>query len=182
MAVFIALLRAVNVGGTGKLPMQELRRACEEAGLSRVATYIASGNLVFGCDKSAKGAKSIMEDVLRLGFGLTRNHVLIRTQGELARVIAANPFPQAAAERPNWLVVNFLDGEADAGAAERLGAYEGPERMRLAGNHLYLDYPQGLGRSKLTAAFLDKALKLPSTARNWNTTNKLLAMARELEG
>jgi uncharacterized protein (DUF1697 family) len=181
MAVFIALLRAVNVGGTGRLPMQELRQACEEAGLSRAATYLASGNVVFCCDKSVKVAKSIIEGVLRQRFGLTRNNVLMRTSAELSRVIAANPFPQEAVERPNWLVVNFLDGEADAAAADRLGAYRGPERMRLAGSHLYIDFPQGMGRSKLTPSFLDKALKITSTARNWNTTNKLLAMARELE-
>jgi uncharacterized protein (DUF1697 family) len=143
---------------------------------------LASGNVLFRSDQSAKGAKSVMEHVLRQGFGLTKNHVLIRTPTELSHVIAANPFPQEAAERPNGLLVSFLDGEADPGAAERLGAYQGPERMRLAGNHLYIDYPQGMGRSKLTPSFLDRALKVPSTARNWNTTSKLLAMARELEG
>jgi uncharacterized protein (DUF1697 family) len=182
MAVFVALLRAVNVGGTAKLPMKELRAACEKGGLARVSTYVASGNLVFACDQTAKEAKAIVAGVLRDSFGLTKNHTLVRTAKELAQVIAANPFGDAAAERPSRLAIIFLDGMADAGAAERLAAYGGPERMHLQGEHLYVDYLEGMGRSKLTPSFLEKALKVPATARNWNTTNTLLAMARELEG
>src|SRR6202140_1304472 len=88
MAVFIALLRAVNVGGTGKLPMQDLKAACEKAGLERVSTYIASGNLVFETDKSALTVKTLITQLLRDRFGLTKNHTLIRTPRNLAKVIA----------------------------------------------------------------------------------------------
>jgi uncharacterized protein (DUF1697 family) len=180
MAVFIALLRAVNVGGTGRLPMQELKAACAEAGLGRVSTYIASGNVVFETDKSAPAAKSLLTELLRDRFGLTRNHTLIRTPHSLAAVIAGNPFAAAATERPNWLMVNFLDGLPPAGVADALRAYRGPEQLRLDGAHLYIDYAQGVARSKLTA-FLDKTLQVPATGRNWSTTNRLLEMARALE-
>jgi uncharacterized protein (DUF1697 family) len=180
MAVFIALLRAVNVGGTGKLPMQDLKAACENAGLRQVSTYIASGNVVFDTDKSAAAVKTLITDLLRDRFGLTKNHALICTPGRLAKVIAGNPFAAAAAKRPNLLMVSFLDGLPQPGAADALAAYKGPERLRLAGDHLYIDYAQGIARSKLTPAFLDKALKVPATGRNWNTTNKLLEMARAL--
>ncbi len=180
MAVFIALLRAINVGGTGKLPMQDLKAACEEAGLSQVSTYIASGNIVFETDKSAAAVKTLIAGLLRDRFGLTKNHTLIRTPCRLAKVIAGNPFAAAAAERPNLLMVNFLDGLPPPGAAAALAAYDGPERLRLLGDHLYVDYAEGVGRSKLTAAFLEKTLKVPTTGRNWNTTNKLLEMARAL--
>jgi uncharacterized protein (DUF1697 family) len=181
MAVFIALLRAVNVGGTGKLPMQDLKAACAEAGLNQVSTYIASGNVVFETHKSAAAVKSLITDLLRDRFGLAKNHTLIRTPGKLAKVIAGNPFATAAANRPNLLMVNFLDGLPQPGAADALAAYDGPEQLKMDGDHLYIDYAEGVARSKLTAAFLDKALKVPATGRNWNTTNKLLGMARALE-
>ena len=178
MAVFIALLRAINVGGTGKLSMQDLKKACEEAGLGRVSTYIASGNIVFDSDRSAAAVKALVSDLLRDRFGLIKNHALIRTPATLAKAIAGNPFAAAAATRPNLLMVNFLDGLAQSGAADALATHAGPERLHLDGEHLYIDYAEGIARSKLTPAFLDKALQVPSTSRNWNTTNKLLEMAR----
>jgi uncharacterized protein (DUF1697 family) len=181
MAVFVALLRAVNVGGTGKLPMQELRAACADAGLRSVSTYIASGNIVFETDKSAAVAKGLIGDLLGDRFGLTENHALIRTPRQLAQVIAGNPFAAAAAKRPNLLMVSFLDGRPPAAAAGALAAYGGPERLHLAGDHVYIDYAEGVARSKLTPAFFAKTLGVPATARNWNTTNKLLEMARALE-
>jgi uncharacterized protein (DUF1697 family) len=182
MAVFIALLRAINVGGTGKLPMQDLKRACEEAGLSRVSTYIASGNVVFESDKSPAAVKTLVAGVLRDRFALNKNHTIIRTPADLAKTIAANPFADAAAKRPNLLVVHFLDGLPQSGAAEQLAAFDGPERLHLVGKHLYIDYAAGIGKSKLTPSVLDKALQVAATGRNWNTTNKLLDMARALEG
>jgi uncharacterized protein (DUF1697 family) len=130
MAVFIALLRAVNVGGTGKLPMQDLKAACAKAGLKRVATYIASGNVVFETDRSAPEMKSLLTRLLGDRFGLTKNHALIRTPHSLAKVIAGNPFAAAAAERPNWLMINFLDGLPPSGVADALRAYQGPERLK----------------------------------------------------
>jgi uncharacterized protein (DUF1697 family) len=179
MAVFIALLRAVNVGGTGKLPMQDLKAACAKAGLERVSTYVASGNVVFETDKSAPAVKTLLTQLLRDRFGLAKNHALIRTPRSLASVIAENPFVAAAAERPHWLMVHFLDGRPPAGVAAALSAYQGPEQLHLDGDHLYVDYAQGAARSKLTP-FLHKTLQVPATARNWNTTNRLLEMARAL--
>jgi uncharacterized protein (DUF1697 family) len=180
MAVFIALLRAVNVGGTGKLPMQDLKAACEEAGLERVSTYIASGNVVFETDKPAPTVKTLIMRLMRDRFGLDKNHALIRTPRALAKLIAGNPFAAAAVERPNRLMINFLDGRPPSGFAEALFAYRGPERLRLDGEHLYIDYREGIARSKLTG-FLERELKVPATGRNWNTTNRLLDMARALE-
>ncbi|HKU96257.1 MAG TPA: DUF1697 domain-containing protein [Vineibacter sp.] len=181
MAVFIALLRAINVTGTGTVPMKELKTACEAAGLNQVSTYIASGNIVFSSGKSASAVKSVIADILRLRFDLTKNHTLIRTPAELATVIARNPFADAAADHPNWLLVNFLDARPPASAAKALAVHPGPERLHLDGTHLYIDYKEGVGRSKVTPAFLEKALQVPSTGRNWNTTAKLLAMARAIE-
>ena len=180
MAVFVALLRAVNVGGTGKLPMAALKSACASAGLRRVSSYIASGNLLFESDESAAAVKALVAGVLRDRFGLTKNHTLLRRPEDLVRAIEGNPFAEAAAARPNLMMVTFLDGVAADGAGAALARYHGPERMHLAGDHLYVDYVDGIARSKLTPAFLDKALGMPSTARNWNTTRKLLELARAL--
>jgi len=181
MAVFIALLRAINVTGTGTVPMKDLKAACEAAGLKQVSTYIASGNIVISSGKSATAVKSVIAGILRERFGLTKNHTMIRTLDDLAKVIARNPFADAADARANWLLVNFLDARPPASAAAALAAYTGPERLHLDGMHLYIDYKEGVGRSKVTPAFLEKALQVPSTGRNWNTTAKLLAMARAIE-
>jgi uncharacterized protein (DUF1697 family) len=180
MAIFIALLRAVNVGGTGKLPMKDLKAACEKAGLRQVTSYIASGNLVFKSDKSAAKVKVAISDLLREQFGLDKTRTLIRTPNDLVKVIAGNPFRDAAIERPNLLLVNFLDRQPRDGAAKALAAHAGPERVHLDGQHLYIDYKDGVARSKLTPAFLDKSLGVPGTGRNWNTCNKLLEIARGL--
>jgi uncharacterized protein (DUF1697 family) len=179
MAVYIALLRAVNVGGTGKLPMRELKAACEDAGLSRVSTYIASGNLVFDSDRSAAAVKALIVDLLHRQFGLTRNNTLIRRPADLARIVAGNPFADAAAQRPHLLMINFLDRRPPPAAAAALSGFLGPERLHLDGEHLYVDYARGAGRSRLPA-FLDKTLQVAATGRNWNTTNRLLEMARAL--
>lgn len=178
MSVFIALLRAINVGGTGKLPMKELKAACEKAGLLKVETYIASGNLVFEHEGAAEQARSIVAKILREQFDLTKNHTLIRTPEQLAAAIAANPFPDASAERPAGLMLQFLETVPPEGAAEALAKWGGPERLHLIGDHLYVDYVAGAGTSKLTPAWLERALTVAGTARNWNTSNKLLEMAR----
>lgn len=182
MTIYVALLHAINVGGTGKLPMKELKAACEAVGLTQVSTYIASGNVVFASKRSAVVVKALIADLLRERFGLTKNHALIRTPQDLTRVIACNPFADAAAVRPNLLMVNYLDGLPQAGAADALATYDGPERLHLSGNHLYIDYAKGVARSKLTPAFLEKTLRVPATSRNWNTTNKLLDIARTITG
>ena len=178
MSVFIAVLRAVNVGGTGKLPMKELKAACEEAGLRAVVPYIASGNLVFEHDGGADHARSLIAGILRDQFGLTKNHTLIRAPDVLARALADNPFRDAALERPSSLMLHFLEAVPPAGAAEALAAWTGPEHLHLSGDHLYIDYVAGAGTSKLTPAFLERALKVAGTARNWNTARKLLEMTK----
>ncbi|HLH95240.1 MAG TPA: DUF1697 domain-containing protein [Xanthobacteraceae bacterium] len=182
MAVFIALLRAVNVGGTGKLPMSDLKAACEEAGLRNVSTYIASGNLVFQTGKSAASLTRLIGNILRDRFALTKNQVFLRTPDRVAQVIAGNPFAAAAEKRPNHLMVSFLERAPQPGTAAALAAYRGPEQLQLDGDHLYIDYAETPAKSKLTPAFFDRTLGVSATARNWNTTNKLLAMARALKG
>ena len=171
-------MRAVNVGGTGKLPMKDFKSACEEAGLLKVSTYIASGNLLFDHDGTADQAREIVTQVLRDRFGLVKNHAIIRTPDQLAKALDANPFADAAAERPKQLLLHFLGGSPPAGALEKLKALTGPERLHLDGVHLYVDFIDGVAKSKLTPAVLDRMLSVPAPARNWNTANTLLELAR----
>src|SRR5262245_26640428 len=103
MTSFVALLRAVNVGGTGKLPMSDLKALCEELGFTSVRTYIASGNVVFASRKSEHAIKAALEKRLAAGKPVG---VLVRNAAEMAQVAADNPFPHAA---PNRTMAIFLD-------------------------------------------------------------------------
>jgi uncharacterized protein (DUF1697 family) len=110
MTAFVALLRAVNVGGTGKLPMGQLARMCEAAGFTAVRTYIASGNVVFGSKESEAAVEARLERTLHAYAGKPVG-VLVRTAAEIAEVLAKNPFPRAA---PNRTVAIFLDARRRA--------------------------------------------------------------------
>src|ERR1700751_5873942 len=98
MAAFVALLRAVNVGGTGKLPMSELKAMCEELGFPAVRTFIASGNVVFASRKSEAAIKAALEKRLAAHAGKAVG-VLVRSAAEVAKVASDNPFPKA---KPNY--------------------------------------------------------------------------------
>lgn len=168
MATYIALLRAVNVGGTGKLPMADLRALCEKAGFRDVRTYIASGNVVFSSDLTAPKALVTLESALAKRLGIA-TQVLIRTADELEAVITANPFPEA---EPNQLIVVFLSKEEPLSAIDDW-KIPGRERLALVGRELFIHYPDGMGQSKLKVPFADQG-----TGRNLNTVRALLAMAR----
>lgn len=167
MSTFIALLRAVNVGGTGKLPMTELKRMCERAGFTAVRTYIASGNVVFDSKQSAAKVKAALEAAL-LQYAGKPVQVMVRTAPELAEVLAGNPFPQAA---PNRTVAIFLDTAPPADTLEKLSGQK-DEEVELGAREIYVHYGEGMGQSKLKIRAASEG-----TARNINTVAKLVAMA-----
>jgi uncharacterized protein (DUF1697 family) len=170
MTAYIALLRAVNVGGTGKLPMTELKAMCEAAGLAKVKTYIASGNVVFQSKLSEAKVKAILEAALAAYAG-KHVGVAIRTAAEMAAVLAANPFPKAA---PNRTVAIFLDQPPPANALEATTGQK-DEETSLGLREIYVHYGDGMADSKL---------RIPAaktgTARNINTVAKLAEMAGSL--
>jgi uncharacterized protein (DUF1697 family) len=170
MTAYAILLRAVNVGGTGKLPMSELKAMCEAAGHARVRTYIASGNVVFASRKSEAAIKTELEAALAAYAGKPVG-VLVRTAKEIAAVVAANPFPQAPC---NKTVAIFLDKAPPTGALEGVTGRNG-EEIRLGAREIYVHYRDGIGKSKLRIP----AAKL-GTARNMNTVAKLAALAAVL--
>ena len=170
MAAYVALLRAVNVGGTGKLPMSDLKGLCEEAGFGKVRTYIASGNVVFESRETESQIKAALESAL-VAYAGKPVGVLVRTAAEMAQVLAGNPFPEAPSNRT---VAIFLDGPPPADTLERISGVD-DEEVRLGQREIYVHYGENMGRSKL---------KIPAakegTARNINTVAKLTAMAAEL--
>jgi len=168
VAIFVALLRAVNVGGTGTLAMADLRSICDELGFTDVRTYIQSGNVVFGCSWSEARVKAALEAALAAKMQ-KRVDVLVRSAAEMPAVLKRNPFPSAEGNR---VYVLFLD-ESPTKAVFAAIEIPGREEMRLVGREVYVHYPDGMGRSKLKLASLGIA-----TARNINTIAKLVAMTR----
>lgn len=169
MSVYVALLRAVIVGGTGKLPMAELKSFCEALGFAKVRTYIASGNVVFESENSETAIKAALEQRLE-GYAGKPVGVLVRTAAEMAAVAKANPFPQAA---PNRVVAIFLDAAPTADALKNL-KHQGDEQLALGTREIYVHYGEGMADSKLVIP----AAKA-GTARNLNTVARLAAMAGE---
>jgi uncharacterized protein (DUF1697 family) len=170
MAAWIALLRAVNVGGTGKLPMSELKAMCEELGFADARTYIASGNVVFTSRKSEAAIKSALEKRLADHAGKPVG-VLVRNAREMADVAADNPFPKLA---PNRTMALFLD---HAPPPDTLKTVRGQkdEKISLGKREIYIHYGDGMGQSKLVIPAAQTG-----TARNMNTVAVLAKMAAEL--
>jgi uncharacterized protein (DUF1697 family) len=167
MGSFVALLRAVNVGGTGKLPMNELKAMCEELGFFCVRTYIASGNVVFTSRNSERSIKSALEKRLETYAGKPVG-VLVRSGAEMAQIVAENPFPKA---KPNHTVAIFLDRPPPA---DMLGSVRGQqdEEITLGRREIYVHYGAGIGKSKLVIPAAKSG-----TARNMNTIATLAQMA-----
>jgi uncharacterized protein (DUF1697 family) len=167
MPTYIALLRAINVGGTGKLPMSELKAMCVAEGFADVQTYIASGNVVFSSKLAAARVKAALEKRLAAYAGQPVG-VIIRSAEEMEAVLKANPFPKAP---PNFTVAIFLD---EPPPADTLAAIKGQqdEEVRLGKREIYVAYGSGMGRSKLRIPAAAKG-----TARNINTIGKLAELA-----
>jgi uncharacterized protein (DUF1697 family) len=166
MATYVALLRAVNVGGTAKLPMADLRAMCADAGFLRVQTYIASGNVVFDSKASPTKVKAGLEARLLAHVGKPVG-VIVRTAAQMAAVLRANPFQKTA---PNRTVVIFLDKPPPSDALGHAAGVK-DEEMRLGACEIFVHYASGIGKSKL---------KIPAarmgTARNMSTIAKLVEM------
>ena len=169
MPTHIALLRAINVGGTGKLPMADLRELCEKLGFRDVRTYIQSGNIVFTSALDASKSKAKLEKALAERLGKPCR-VLIRTRAELEAVDKHNPFPEAPSNR---VIVTFLDEAPGPKAIDGVKT-PGGERLALRGRELYIHFPDGAGSSKLKVPFADIG-----TGRNINTVRKLVELASE---
>jgi len=167
MTTYIALLRAVNVGGTGKLPMAELKSMCAELGFRRIETYIASGNVVFDCDETLTKVQAQLGKQLH-GFAGKAVGVFVRTAAEMQVVLTSNPLP---GKEPKHTYILFFSETPSADALDNVRGRD-REEMRLGQREIYIYYPKGMGQSKL---------QIPTarlgTARNLNTVAKLVQIA-----
>jgi len=178
MSQCVALLRGVNVGGHKGVPMAGLRALAERLSLGNPKTLLQSGNLV-----ADSGGRSTCEIEARLEAAIlaemgVETAVCVRSAGTWFALVEANPFPKAAKDDPAHLLLVAFKTPPKADGPERLAeVYDGPEQVRLAGDHAYIVYPQGIGRSKLTPALLGRHLG-QGAARNWNTVLKLQEMLK----
>lgn len=181
MPTYVILLRAVNVGGYGKVSMAEFRKILSDLGFTRVETYIQSGNAVV----DAKGAPAKVAQAVTAAFEKLTDAspgVVVRTHEQLERVMKENPFASEAADGTK-VHVAFLDRSAGSEARAALDRIveqypKRRDRYHLAGEHIYYHLPDGAADTKFTGKALEKAIGAVGTARNWNTVMKLWEMSK----
>jgi uncharacterized protein (DUF1697 family) len=181
--VYVALLRGVNIGAKNRVNMADIKQMCESLGLSRVETYIQSGNVIFESEETEDVLRNSIEKAIKETFGFNAA-VILRTAGELERIVRAYPFSEeetAEAESANTegesRYVSLLARPLPQEAAARLDAYVSErDRYRAIGRDIYLLFSHSIRNSKL-AACIDR-LNIRSTVRNWRTLKKLCEIAQ----
>ena len=178
MPQYIALLRGINVSGQKIIKMVDLKAMFQAANCSSVVTYIQSGNVVFEHrEADAAQLRQHLEDHLKTSLGYVVP-ILLRTQGQLAAIVAKSPFDDQLPEFGKRMYVCFLENAPDATAIAAIAPYTNPEeQLRVHGSEAYVYYASGLGKAKLTNAIIDLKLGM-ATMRNWNTVNTLLEMSK----
>ena len=176
MATRIVLLRGVNLGPSRRVRMEALRTLLESHGYGDVRTLLQSGNVVLDSPSSAKQLETTLERQLADGLGFNID-VFVRTVAELAAVLERNPLAAIATD-PARSLVTFLRAAPSAELAARLAAIDlAPEQLAVSGREIYSWHPAGVGRSELAKLLAERRLGVTATARNWNTLEKLLALA-----
>ncbi len=179
METFVALLRAVNVGGTNPLPMADFKAMLADTGLHTPKTYLQSGNAVFLSDLTAAAVSDRIADAVLAGFGF-RPPVFVLTAPQMLAAAASNPFSQSAPD-PTHVHAFFAERELPDATLAFLKSVAGPEdRYAIRGRVLWLYLPQGIGRSKMAARVA--ALPIAMTARNSKTVAALSGMAAKMAG
>ena len=177
MQTWVCLLRAVNLGARNKVPMARLRAILAAAGLGDVSTYLQSGNVIARSALPAAQVSSLVHDVIADEFGVDST-VIVRDVAQLQDVVAANPFAAQGGSRPHLVRVIFLAGEP---ATERVAAVSDDARLRqvsrVVGEHVYVDYVDGVHGNSRTASFFERTLQVQGTERNWRSVLALHKMA-----
>jgi uncharacterized protein (DUF1697 family) len=177
MAIHVALLRGINVGGRNLVAMSALCDLLGALGFAGAKSLLQSGNLVFESDtRTAAELERLLEVETAQRLDVTAEY-LVRSAEEWGTLVARNPFPGEAKRDPSHLLVMFMKTAPRARDVQALqAAVQGPERIRWAGKQLYVVYPEGIGRSKLTSILIERKLGVRGTGRNWNTVLKLAAL------
>jgi uncharacterized protein (DUF1697 family) len=183
MTVYVSMLRAVNVGGTSRIKMDALREVFESMGLQDVRTLLASGNVVFrsGLKDRAQLVKRSMQEIERqLGLHV---EIILRTLAEIESLVDRGPVLSPRADMAKLHVMFLAQMPAGAAQAALVKWHKDsklPEMLEIRGPEIYLYYPEGVGRSKLSNAVIENKLGVAGTSRNWNTLTKLIEVGRAL--
>lgn len=182
MKVVVSMLRGVNLGPHKRMKMDALRAIYESLGLLQPQTYVQSGNVVFKTREQKLGplAKRI-EEAIERAFGFHAD-VILRTTSELKAVLAKNPFARRSGINPAALLITFLAEDPGEEARERLRQIKAePEELCIDGRELFIYFPNGMARPKLSIPLIERTLKTSGTGRNLNSVRKLLEMAEAME-
>ena len=182
MIVVVSMLRGVNVGGHNLIKMDALRNVYESLALQNPQTYVQNGNVVFKTEEHRlELLTERIESAIEKQFTF-RPRVILRTLSELRSVVARNPFAARNNINPSKLLVTFLASHPTLEARKNvLDVQAGSEELRIDGRELYIYFPSGMARPKLSPALIEKTVKVPGTGRNWNSVTKLLEMAEQLQ-
>ena len=176
--MYVALLRAVNVGGRNMVAMSDLRALLGELGFAKGQSLLQSGNLVFEASgrRSTSRLEAELERATSERLGVDTDY-FVRNAKEWREIIEANPFPAEARDDPSHLLMMALKAAPSATRAKALtAAIPGREVVRVVGRQAYIVFPDGIGNSKLPAGLIEKHLGSSATSRNWNTVRKLEAL------
>ena len=182
MPAVIAMLRAVNLGSHNRIKMDALCALCTSLKLRNPQTYVQSGNVVFRTSERnlSRVAMSIEKRIEHdCGF---RTDVIVRSANEMRDVVARNPFARRRDVDGKRLLVFFFGNDPGADAPEKIRSVKANgEELHMDGRELYIYFPDGVGRSKVSTSAIERMLKVAGTGRNWNSVTKLLEMAEELK-
>lgn len=182
MPLYISMLRGVNVGGHHKIKMEDLRALYESLGYQNPRSFIQSGNVLFRTkDRNGEAISRRISDAIERKVGF-RPEVLLRTASELREVIAKNPFASRRNIEPSKLAITFLAVRLDAERHGKLLAIDcAPEELRVHNRELYIYFPNGMARPKLSMSMVERILRTPCTGRNLNSVQRLLELAKAME-
>lgn len=182
MAVIISMLRGVNLGPHRRIKNEELRALYSSLKLREPQTHVQSGNVIFKTDESDLPALTKrIETGIERKFGF-RSDVILRTSSDLRSVVSRNPFAGRRDVHPSRLLVTFLAGDPGEDARNQIRTMKAdPEEVWIDGRELFIYFPNGMARPKLSIAQIERTLKIPGTGRNWNSVTKLLELAERLE-
>ncbi|MCX5690106.1 MAG: DUF1697 domain-containing protein [Planctomycetota bacterium] len=171
---FIALARGINVGGKNRVAMKDLAHAFEASGATSIKTYIQSGNVLFDSKDASRciaGVTRQLRESLQLEIPL-----VWRSAADYLRAVNDNPFLAQGAD-PAFLSLGLLSSAPAPSAVRELDPNRSPgDQFKVIGDTMYLYQPNGIARSKLTNAWIDRALGVTSTFRNWKTATALAAL------
>ncbi len=177
MAIYIALLRGINVSGRHPIRMAELQNSCSALGFTDVQMYLQSGNVIFG---SAKSNESVLANIIQNKIKQDFGHavaVLVLTASNLAAITDENPlWPQVGGDEKQFhCTFLFEPASAEKYLALKLPAVEG-EQAALVGNTVYLHCPHGYGKTKINNSYFERKLNVAATTRSWRTVLALNAL------